>query len=159
MENDVVTIRLAEKQDIPVVVELNHALFQEDAGQRDSTMNLNWAREHGFEYFSGYFDLDKCVIFLAETTGQVVGYLAGYIQPPNDYRMIISAELESMFVERSYRTQGVGKRLAREFTTWSKEKGAGRVTVTAYSANKNAIAFYERLGFVPKYTTLELRID
>jgi GNAT superfamily N-acetyltransferase len=153
-----ITIRRAELADVPSVVALNHALFQEDAGQRDSTMNLNWAREHGNAYFARYFESDSSIIFLAEAGGQVVGYLAGYLQPPNDYRLVASAELESMFVESEFRAQGVGKQLAQEFIEWSRGKGAARMTVTAYAANPNAVAFYQRLGFVPKHTSLEMKL-
>ena len=40
-----VQIRKAISDDIASIVELNFALFQEDAGQRDPYMNLNWPKE------------------------------------------------------------------------------------------------------------------
>jgi len=40
-------IRCAEEADVSDIIQLSHALFQEDAGQRDKSVNLNWAVEHG----------------------------------------------------------------------------------------------------------------
>ena len=42
-----VSIRRADEKDVSEIVELSYALFQEDAGQRDPWMNLNWPREEG----------------------------------------------------------------------------------------------------------------
>ncbi|RME83448.1 MAG: GNAT family N-acetyltransferase, partial [Caldilineae bacterium] len=52
MDQAGITIRRADEKDVPIIVELNYALFQEDAGQRDPFMNLNWPREEGHQYFS-----------------------------------------------------------------------------------------------------------
>ena len=48
--------------------------------------------------------------------------------------------------------------LANQFLKWAREKGAERVSVTAYAANERAIAFYERLGFEPRNLSLEMGI-
>jgi hypothetical protein len=47
MTSKEVVIRKGEIADLNHLVALNYALFQEDAGQRDPLMNLNWPRAQG----------------------------------------------------------------------------------------------------------------
>jgi len=151
-----VTIRHAAEKDVPIIVELNHALFQEDAGQRDPFMNLNWPQEEGHEYFSKLMRSERGLGLLAEAEGKVIGYLVGYLRHSSSLRPVKMAELESMYVREVYRGQGVGQQLVQKFLEWAKERGVERVSVTAYVANERAVAFYEKLGFTAKRLTLEL---
>ena len=154
-----VTIRRAMQNDVPTIVAFSAALFHEDAGQRDPTMNLEWAAQEGTAYFSQMLAEPSSIIFLAEVEERQVGYLAGYARAPNSLHRQPSAELESMFVQDSHRGQGVGKALARAFFAWCQNNAAHRITVTAYSKNEPAVQFYRRLGFQPKQLTLEAIIE
>lgn len=151
-----VTIRRAGEADVPIIVELNYALFQEDARQRDPFMNLNWPREEGQEYFTKLLKNEKSLGLLAERNGEVIGYLVGYLMRSSRLRPVKLAELESMYVREEYRSQGVGRQLVERFLEWIREQGGERVSVTAYAANERAIAFYRKMGFAPKSLTLEL---
>lgn len=153
-----VQIRKATSDNIASLVELNFALFQEDAGQRDPYMNLNWPKEDGHEHFSKLVSGDDSVCLLATTREAVIGYLVGYLWNGGNLRPLKMAELESMYVRQNWRSRGVGSQLADEFMKWAKQKGAQRAAVTAYAANTLAIAFYRRLGFEPKSLTLEIGI-
>ncbi len=66
-------IRRATETDVPVLVELSSALFQEDAGQRDPLMNLDWPREEGEAYYAGMIAGHCSVCIVAELCGNVVG--------------------------------------------------------------------------------------
>ena len=46
--------------------------------------------------------------------------------------------------------------LVNGFLEWCRTRGAQRVSVTAYSGNAGATAFYTGLGFEPRNLTLEL---
>lgn len=150
-----VTIRRATQNDVPTIVAFSAALFREDAGQRDPSMNLDWAAQEGNAYFSHMLTESASIIFLAEVASRAVGYLAGYVRGSDSLHPQPSAELESMFVQDGLRAQGVGKALAQEFFEWCKSHGAQRISVTAYYKNENAVRFYQRLGFNPKQLTLE----
>lgn len=153
-----VPIRQATLDDIASIVELNFALFQEDAGQRDPFMNLNWPKEEGQAHFSRLVSGSDSVCLLAEAGGEVIGYLAGYLWESGSLRPLKMVELESMYVRPHSRGQSIGRRLVNEFLKWSEQKGAQRVSVTAYAANARAIEFYRRFGFEPKCLSLEMRI-
>ena len=126
-------IRVATPADIPAIVALNDALFQEDSGQRDPFVDVDWAKQHGVEYFTPRIAGERCTCFVA-TAEEVVGYLAGYIYGPNDLRPVVSAELESIFVRPQWRDRLVGMRLVDTFLAWASLQGARRVSVTAHAA-------------------------
>ncbi len=138
-----VRVRRAGEGDVPEVVGLSAALFREDAGQRDPSMNLDWPAEEGRGYFAGL---------------EAVGYLAGRLRDADTLRPVGVAELESMYVREGSRDSGVGARLVEEFLGWARERGAERASVTAYAANERAIRFYERLGFAARSLSLERKI-
>ncbi len=148
-------VREAETEDVAKIAELNAALFREDAGRRDPFVDQSWPRREGREYFDGLPALESSLCLLAESGGEVVGYLVGYMKEKVSLRPVAVAELESMYVEEGYRGCGIGAKLANEFLRWAADEGADRVSVTAYSANERAIRFYERLGFKPRNLSLE----
>lgn len=150
-----VYIRAAEHGDLDVIVALNHALFQEDAGQRDPFMNLDWAQDEGHAYFARHLASETSCCLVAELATEEVGYLVGYIRAANSLSMVMTAELESMFVLDRARRHGVGQQLVDAFLAWCRDRDTQRVDVTAYAANDGAIRFYRRAGFEPSQLTLQ----
>jgi GNAT superfamily N-acetyltransferase len=155
MDEAAVSIRRAGAGDVPVFVDLSHALFQEDAGERDSFVNLNWPRQEGHAYYTKHIRSERSFVVLAERDGVGIGYLVGYVNEGSSFRPVRVAELESMYVRKGYRGQRVGRRLVEAFLEWVSQRGVERVSVTAYAANEGAVAFYQRLGFRPRNITLE----
>ncbi len=152
-------VRQAEVRDVAGIVELSGALFREDAGSRDPSMNLGWPEEEeGREYFSALVTDEDRVCLIAESGGEVVGYLAGRMGEGDTLRPVRIAELESMHVREGFRSGGVGASLAAEFLRWAAGKGAERSSVTAYAANVRAISFYESLGFRSMRLSLEMDV-
>ncbi len=100
-----VRFRRAGVDDMADIVELSAILFQEDAGERDPTVNLRWPEDEGREYFAGLVDGESSVCLLAEIGGDVVGYLAGRLR-------------------EKHRGQGVGEGLIEEFFAWAGAWGA-----------------------------------
>lgn len=151
-------IRVAVDDDVLAIVGSSAALFSEDAGTRDAFTNTNWPMEEGEGCFAGLIgsELDFCLV--AEASGEVIGYLAARIGSKTTVRPVEVAELESIYVRKTYRSSGVGEELVGEFLKLSGIRGSQRASVTAYSSNERAISFYEKLGFSPKSLSMERRI-
>ena len=156
-----VRIRTAQPEDVPAIVSLSDALFQEDAGSRDPTMNLQWAVQEGRDYFASLLADDAAACWLAEHDigGDAVGYLAGRLREANSLRAVRVATLESMYVRGRFRGRGAGAKLVERFLAWAREREARRASVTAYAANEGAVRFYAREGFYPKNVTLERSVS
>lgn len=154
-----VTIRKARPEELKTIQDLNHDLFKSDYSS-DTFLNKNWPYKEGKKYFQGMISGENGVCYVAEINSKIVGYLAGSIkkQTPS-YRPIKLSEIENMFVKENYRNKGIGEKLAKLFLQWSKDNGAARCFVSAYTPNVRAITFYNKVGFQPYSSTLEVKVD
>ena len=109
---------------------------------------------NGRSYFTNFMTKNGRRIWLAKDNNQPIGYLAGYVSPANELRMVKTAELESMYIAPNSRGRGVGSNLAKTFLAWVRANEAKSIKVTAYAANQRAIQFYQQLGFTPSNVTL-----
>ncbi len=134
----------------------SRALFAEDAGTRDPSIDIDWPREHGPRRFAAGIDDPDRLLLVADRDGEVVGHLTGAVAGASAMRPVGVATLVGMYVLPAYRGERIGERLIREFTVWAREKGAELAEVTAYSSNAGARRFYERNGFAEKSVTLEI---
>lgn len=157
MLDDEVRLGRAQPEDVTSIVQLSDALFREDAGSRDPTMNLEWAVQEGQNYFTDLLADENAACWVAEytTDNDLIGYLASRLVEGSSLRPVRVATLESMYVRREFRARGLGTRLVEEFFLWAKGRGAQRASVTAYAANEGAVRFYKREGFSPKSLSLE----
>ena len=153
MDYEIVT---AESGDVGALVRLSSALFLEDAGTRDPFTEVGWPASHGREHFLSLISRNDALCLLAKSGRTSVGYLAGYVRNPTPLRPVRIADLQSMYVEVSYRDRGVGSALVADFLSWAAGRMAERISVTAYASNEEALRFYARHGFRPKSTTLEM---
>ncbi|MFJ8020352.1 GNAT family N-acetyltransferase [Streptomyces sp. NPDC096311] len=151
-----VIVRRAEQSDVEGLVACSGALFAEDAGTRDPSIDINWPHEHGPQRFaSGVTDPNRLLLVADRGDGEVIGYLTGALMEPSAMRPVKAATLVSMYVRPAYRRDRIGRRMVDAFRAWAKESGAGSAQVTAYASNAEAIRFYERNGFASQSVTLE----
>ncbi len=65
--------------------------------------------------------------------------------------------IESLFVETSYRRQGIANELMRHHLDWMKTNNCSQITVTTVYNNSGAIEFYKSVGLYPKTVTMFLK--
>jgi ribosomal protein S18 acetylase RimI-like enzyme len=148
-------VRPATSDDLDTLVELAGALFREDAGTRDVSVDVGWPIAQGRPYYAGLIDDGRSIVVLIQTTC-VVGFLIGRLAPRDPLRPdVVNAELESMYVIPEARSRGGGRLLVEQFGRWTATHGATHTTVTAYATNPRALRFYRALGFEDRKVTLE----
>jgi len=152
------TVRPARADDIPGLVASSTALFAEDAGTRDPSVDADWPREHAAVSFAAALDDPARLVLAVEHAGAVVGHLTGSLAEPTAMRPVKVATLISVYVRPAHRSSGAGARMVDAFVRWAGEQGAEHAEVTAYAANTDAIRFYERNGFAPQSLTLRLNL-
>ena len=150
-------VRMAADADIPALSDLNTGLFAEDAGTRDAFVNLEWSGRA--QYFADLIaDGRRNIALVADIDGSPAGYVVARLHDASDFRPVVTAVLESMYVRPDHRNSGVGTALVRSFLEWAKGAESGRVVVTAYVENAGAIRFYERFGLRPRAVTLGMAV-
>jgi GNAT superfamily N-acetyltransferase len=78
-----------------------------------------------------------------------VGYCASSISKERH------GEIESIFIEEVYRSQGLGTELLSRVISWMDAKGVVRKRVAVADGNEDAWGFYQRFGFYPRMMMLE----
>ncbi len=155
-----VTIRLAVEEDHPAITAIG---FETQAIHAEAYPDIFRQGVSGIpvEYFTSMIEGKDTTVFVAELDKQVVGYVFLNIKDAPAYNYLILrrvAEISDIAVLRAYNNKGVGHQLFAASTEWAKARGATSLELQVWEFNKNAIAFYERLGMVPINRTMLLSL-
>ncbi|HXJ49270.1 MAG TPA: GNAT family N-acetyltransferase [Candidatus Acidoferrum sp.] len=137
-----VVIRQGERADVPVIAELIRGLARFEKLEHEVTMTEEMLAANLF----GPHHYAETLI--AEEEGAAVGFalffhnFSTFLARPGIY-------LEDLFVIPEQRNHGVGRELLRELARLAVERGCGRLEWAVLDWNRDAIAFYERLGARP----------
>lgn len=84
--------------------------------------------------------------------GEYAGYCVATILLDGDAPV---GEVESIFVDRAYRSTGIGDKLMRNALDWMDARGASVKKVAVGAGNEAVLPFYARFGFFTRMTILE----
>ncbi|NKB69893.1 MAG: GNAT family N-acetyltransferase [Candidatus Latescibacteria bacterium] len=88
---------------------------------------------------------------LAQCAGVAIGYCIATIDADR------VGEIESIYVDSTYRRKGIGRALIEAPCGWFDAEGLRHRKVGVVAGNEAAIPFYQRFGFVPSATVLRHR--
>ena len=155
-----VEVRDAGEADIDRLVELQIALFDEDAGRHDPNTDLTWPRREGRSDLTALLDGTESSLLVAEVEGVIVGFLAGYVHVASPVQAGARiAALRSLYVSPAHRRSSAASALVERFVEWARSRDCCQVDVMHYAANAGAAALYERLGFEPRSVLQVLPLD
>lgn len=92
------------------------------------------------------------VWFLAEKDGQIAGIIHVSAQEAPDAPFLVPrryAKVNDLAVKKEFQRHGVGQALMAEAEKWTGEKGLKSIELMVWEFNKDAHAFYKRLGYNP----------
>ena len=97
-------------------------------------------------WYQKYINDDNRVILVYEMDSKIVGYLYGYIEvTPVNIRN--EAFLDALYVEESFRKNGIATELINDFINWVKMKDAISIEVGVLLRNNKAINLYLKNKF------------
>ena len=107
-------------------------------------------RQHSSEKYRGWLGDWASAVWIAEVEpGQApVGYLV--LTKPDLPLADVSkddAEVKRVYLLSRFRGGGVGRRLMQEAEAHARARGSRRLLLGVYNGNKEAISFYEKLGY------------
>jgi len=95
---------------------------------------------------------DDFHLLVAETKDSVpVGYCVSTIDTNR------KGEIVSLFVSTEFRRKGIGELLVRESMEWLNNKQHISIRLSVSYGHEKVLGFYQKLGFYPRLTTLELK--
>ncbi|HEX3671698.1 MAG TPA: GNAT family N-acetyltransferase [Candidatus Cybelea sp.] len=134
------TIERAEERDLAALSQLFDAYRQFFAGHREI--------ERSTRFLADRFAAGDSVIFIARKTTEVQGFIQLYPLWSSWHCRRIWF-LSDLYVEKSSRKSGVGRRLVERVVRYAHETGAASVMVELPRREPHLKEFYARLGFVP----------
>ena len=104
----------------------------------------NYDVEKNNRIFQQIFNNPGIELFLAEVSGKIVGLMTcgNMFQPVEGFNQ----EIGLLYVLKEYQRMGIGRRFLETAKEIVKRNGCDRFLVSVNSQNKNAIAFYEKMG-------------
>jgi diamine N-acetyltransferase len=63
-------------------------------------------------------------------------------------------EVDSIYVEKSFRRQGIVNHLMKNILNWMNNQDVRQKIVVVVSGNEDVFSFYERYSFFPRTSTL-----
>jgi ribosomal protein S18 acetylase RimI-like enzyme len=144
-------IRPATESEIPILASL-HAYVHDPHVQAEPERYRPTHREHVEARFQTVLESDATVVFLAVMAGEPVGYAVAEIiqnqghtfRAPERYLLV-----DQIAVVSTNRRQGVGRVLMDAIDAHARDNGLDRVELDVRAHNRQALAFYESLGYAP----------
>ena len=145
-----VTIREARPQDYIPVLELFNAV---DTLHSDNLPNIfqrspGPARDKG--YFYSLLSDEETALFVAEASGEIIGFILAFIRDTPPIPVFISARIvliSDIAVMTKFRRQSIGSQLMERVCRWAETNGATSIELNVYSFNHDAIEFLRAIGF------------
>jgi ribosomal protein S18 acetylase RimI-like enzyme len=91
----------------------------------------------------------EAAVFLATNGGTIAGYAYLVVPPSNADPGLLSR----IYIDAAWRGQGLANRLLDAVVSECVPRGVERLQLTVYEKNARAIAFYNKVGFVPVGST------
>jgi ribosomal protein S18 acetylase RimI-like enzyme len=91
--------------------------------------------------------------FVAEQAGAIVGFLTGFVS--QTFRN--EAYIHFAGVHPEFRARGIGRTLYGHFIETARESGCAVVRCVTSPANKDSIAFHQRIGFLIEPRNIEIK--
>ncbi|HEY7190092.1 MAG TPA: GNAT family N-acetyltransferase [Vicinamibacterales bacterium] len=146
-----VTIRRATRSDLPVLGRMGALLMRTHyAFDQKRFLEPGDNAEQGYAWFLGeqLNDDVNAVVLVAETNGEVVGYVYAALEPISWKELRDACGfIHDILVEERGRRHGVATALMNAAMTWLKEHGAPRIVLGTAEHNEPAQRLFERLGF------------
>lgn len=118
------------------------------------------ARER--DYYLGLVADENIGLFVVEADGKLAGFVHVFTRDTPVFPVIIPqhyAVIDEIAVRSEFQNHGIGKMLMEKAQEWATAHEAAFIELNVYEFNKNAISFYERLGYQILSQKMRKKID
>ena len=123
---------------------MQSTFFKDDISNRSfNQRNEQWVKKAK----QGFLRID---IAIEKSSNKAIGYCVTIIH--DDY-----GEIDSIYVDQSFRKMGVGSSLIELALKWLDKKADIKKTVNVAVGNEQVFRFYQKYGFYPRAIILEQR--
>jgi len=147
-------IRKATVADLPALLDFEQGVVE---AERPYNSRLKTDSVHYYDIAELLADKNSLVL-VAENANQLIATGHGTLKNSADYYDYEQhAYFGLMYVEPSYRGQGLIQRIIEELLTWARGEGITDFFLDVYAENKPAVRAYEKFGFRSNMLEMKLR--
>lgn len=150
-------IRRAGEADIPSLNKLLRQVLDVHFQGRSDLFKEN-AKKYTDDELKTLLSATDTPVFVAEDNGTVEGYAFCVIKQEKESHILTSVKtlyIDDLCVDETCRGKGVGTLLYNYVLEFAKRQGCYNVTLNVWACNKNALAFYQKLGLEPQKIGME----
>jgi RimJ/RimL family protein N-acetyltransferase len=147
-----ILIREIKEQDATQLLVLRNQLDEETEFMLLETGERITTPEGQKKLIQRILTLDNRTILVAETDGQIVGYIAGL---GGSYRRNRHKADVVIGILNSYSRQGLGTRLFLALEEWARACDLHRLELSVMAHNERAIGLYRKMGFVEEGLSID----
>ncbi len=104
----------------------------------------------------------KCKILIAKLHGKSIGYSFTVIQERKENIFCLARkiiEIDHMYVDKTYRNMGVGKKLFMEIEKFAKINLIQDIELTTWCFNESAQMAFEKMGFTERFKRYKISLN
>jgi len=148
-----VAVRMAREEDLPAILRmlLEDRATPSDEAAPDAPCYAVALREMQASGTSA--------TYVAEQGGRIVGtFMLSFLRHLMR-RGTLVAQIESVRVDASVRSRGIGEEMVRWAIGEARKRGCSRVQLTTNKSRKDAHRFWKRMGFEPTHEGMKLSLE
>lgn len=150
--NDKILIRIANPSDLDGIGQLEAQIDQQHHQHLPEIFAAKVEPERQRNYLQTVLETENGALLVACESEEILGFISckwmeSTELPFLNLRRI--CRIGTIVIAEKHWQRGIGKLLMEAATNWGREHGALEVQLTVMDFNRDALAFYERLGFAP----------
>ena len=153
-------IRFAEPKDIPAIIDLLRQVGQVHHNIRPDIFR-NRAQKYNEADLAALLQDPHRPIFIAEDSA-VLGYCFCILKETTNHPVLEDEKtlyIDDLCVDENCRGKHVGKQLYEHACRFARAQGCQTVTLNVWCGNDSAMAFYEKMGLMPRNIYMETRLE
>ena len=146
-----ITIRACTSNDLHRLQEISIETFTDTFGNDNEPEHLNAYLERAYNLPQLEQEMAHTCsqFFFAHLGGELAGYLKVNTEDAQSEEMGADAfEVERIYVLKHFQKAGLGRQMMEKAIELAKTQNKKSIWLGVWEKNENAIAFYERMGFV-----------
>ena len=145
MEN--IIIRKVNKNDIDVIVELSHRLYETEQQFSTNFKDGYFKTKYGRKKLLKDINNKEMIFLVAVYDSKVVGFINGYIYDNENLYIEKTAYLAHISVDDNYKRKGIATILMNSFEEELKNKNVKFIVLNAFFDNIPAVSLYKKNGY------------